>query len=155
MGVGTSLAVASLWMLVVGAGIGLVMQVLVIAAQNAVDHRDLGVATSSIAFFRSLGGAFGVALFGAMLANRLSANLARDLPRGGHGVDLAALRQSPDVIARLPAVLRADVVRAFADSLHVVYLSVIPFAVVAVLLSLWLEERPLRTDAHLQMTTGE
>jgi MFS family permease len=155
MGVGTSLATASLWMFIVGAGIGLVMQVLVIAAQNAVDHRDLGVATSSIAFFRSLGGALGVALFGAVLANRLSANLAHDLPGGGAHMNLGAIRQSPEVIARLPEAIRADVVQAFADSLHVVYLSVIPFAVVAVLLSLRLEERPLRTDAHLQMTTGE
>ena len=155
MGVGTSLATASLWMFIVGAGIGLVMQVLVIAAQNAVDHRDLGVATSSIAFFRSLGGALGVALFGAVLANRLSANLAHDLPGGGAHMNLGAIRQSPEVIARLPEAIRTDVVKAFADSLHVVYLSVIPFAVVAVLLSLRLEERPLRTDAHLQMTTGE
>jgi MFS family permease len=155
MGVGTTLAVASVWMFVVGAGIGLVMQVLVIAAQNAVDQRDLGVATSSIAFFRSLGGAFGVALFGAVLANRLSANLARDLPGGGRGIDLSALRQSPQRIAELPAALREDVVQAFASSLHVVYLSVIPFAVVSVLLALRLEERPLRTEAHLQMTAGE
>ena len=73
MGVGTSLAVAGVWMLIVGAGIGLTMQVLVIAAQNAVDYRDLGVATSTVAFFRSLGGAVGVALFGAILANLLLA----------------------------------------------------------------------------------
>jgi EmrB/QacA subfamily drug resistance transporter len=155
MGVGTSLATASVWMLIVGAGIGLVMQVLVIAAQNAVEHRDLGVATSSVAFFRSLGGALGVALFGAVLANRLSANLARDLPRGGRGIDLSALRQSPQRIADMPAALRGDVVRAFADSLHVVYLSVIPFAVIAVLLALRLEERPLRTDAHVRMGSAK
>jgi EmrB/QacA subfamily drug resistance transporter len=121
MGTGTSLAVAGLWMLIVGAGIGLVMQVLVIAAQNAVDQRDLGVATSSVAFFRSLGGALGVALFGAILANRLTANLAAALPAGGAGLDLSAIRQSPDRIAALPPALHSAVVGAFADALHVVY----------------------------------
>jgi MFS family permease len=154
MGPGTSLAVASLWMLIVGAGIGLVMQVLVIAAQNAVDYRDLGVATSSVAFFRSLGGALGVALFGAILANRLSANLAERVPAGAH-LDLSSIRQSPDAIAALPPALREVVVSSFAHALHVVYLSAIPFALVAAVLAWRLEERPLRSDSHLQMAAGE
>jgi len=154
MGPGTSLAVASLWMLIVGAGIGLVMQVLVVAAQNAVDYRDLGVATSSVAFFRSLGGALGVALFGAILANRLSANLAERVPAGAH-LDLSSIRQSPDAIAALPPALREVVVSSFAHALHVVYLSAIPFALVAAVLAWRLEERPLRSDSHLQMAAGE
>ena len=154
LGAGTSLAVASLWMLIVGAGIGLVMQVLVIAVQNAVDYRDLGVATSSVAFFRSLGGAFGVALFGAILANRLSANLAERVPAGAH-LDLSSIRQSPDAIAALPPALREVVVSSFAHALHVVYLSAIPFALVAAVLAWRLEERPLRSDSHLQMAAGE
>ncbi len=155
MGVGTSPALAAVWMLVVGAGIGLVMQVLVIAAQNAVDYRDLGVATSSVAFFRSLGGAVGVAVFGAILSNRLTANLAADLPHGGAGIDVAALRESPARIAALPAGVHGAVVGAFADALHVVYLSLLPFAVVALLLAWRLEERPLRETAHLQMPVGD
>ncbi len=110
MGVGTSLAVAGVWMLIVGAGIGLVMQVLVIAAQNAVDYRDLGVATSTVAFFRSLGGALGVALFGTILANQLTANLAADLHGLGSGIDLSTIRQSPDRIAALPPEVHTAVV---------------------------------------------
>ena len=154
MGVGTSLAVAGAWMLIVGAGIGLTMQVLVIAAQNAVDYRDLGVATSTVAFFRSLGGALGVALFGAILANRLTANLAANVHAGGAGLDLATIRQSPDRIAALPPAVHTAVVSAFADALHVVYLSVIPFAIAAALLAWLLEERPLRETAHIQMQVG-
>ena len=140
-------------MLIVGAGIGLVMQVLVIAAQNAVDYRDLGVATSTVAFFRSLGGALGVALFGTILANQLTANLA-DLHGLGSGIDLSTIRQSPDRIAALPPEVHTAVVGAFADALHVVYLSVIPFAIVAALLAWLLEERPLRETAHIQMQAG-
>jgi EmrB/QacA subfamily drug resistance transporter len=154
MGVGTSLAVAGVWMLIVGAGIGLTMQVLVIAAQNAVDYRDLGVATSTVAFFRSLGGAVGVALFGAILANRLTANLTADLHGGVAGIDLATIRQSPDRIAALPPGVHTAVVSAFADALHVVYLSVIPFAIAAAMLAWLLEERPLRETAHIQMQAG-
>ena len=140
-------------MLIVGAGIGLTMQVLVIAAQNAVDYRDLGVATSTVAFFRSLGGAVGVALFGAILANRLTANLTANL-HGGGGLDLATIRQSPDRIAALPPAVHTAAVGAFADALHVVYLSVIPFAIAAALLAWLLEERPLRETAHIQMQAG-
>ena len=112
------------------------------------------MATSTVAFFRSLGGALGVALFGAILANRLTANLAADLPGGGAGLNLTAIRQSPDRIAALPHALHSAVVGAFADALHVVYLSVIPFAIVAVLLAWLLEERPLRETAHIQMQAG-
>jgi hypothetical protein len=130
------------------------MQVLVIAAQNAVDSRDLGVATSTVAFFRSLGGAVGVALFGAILANRLTANLTADLHGGAAGLDVATIRQSPDRIAALPPAVHSAVVGAFADALHVVYLSVIPFAIAAALLAWMLEERPLRETAHIQMQAG-
>ena len=80
LGAGSSVWTASGYMLVVGLGIGLVMQVLVLAVQNSVDHRLMGVATSGAILFRQIGGSIGVALFGAVFANRLTANLADRLP---------------------------------------------------------------------------
>ncbi len=91
MEVSTSRLESSLYMLVLGLGLGMVMQVLIIALQNAVEHRDLGIATSTNTFFRSLGGAFGAALFGAILSGRLAYHLPRLLPP-----DAGADRPGPD-----------------------------------------------------------
>ena len=77
LGVGTAPWLASVYMLVVGVGIGLVMQVLVLVVQNDARQEDIGVATSTATFFRSVGGSFGVAIFGAIFAGRLSDQLAR------------------------------------------------------------------------------
>src|SRR5206468_8035958 len=82
--VGTSTLVAGAYMLVLGLGLGLVMQVLVLAAQNAVDYKYLGVASSGSTLFRQIGGSIGVALFGAVFANQLASNLATKLPAGAH-----------------------------------------------------------------------
>ena len=79
---GTPTWVAGLYMLLLGLGLGLVMQVLVLAAQNAVDYRLLGVATSGATLFRQVGGSIGVSVFGAIFANRLGVELAHRLPPG-------------------------------------------------------------------------
>ena len=79
VGVGTSLVVASLYMFVLGCGLGCVMQVLVLIVQNAVPHTELGVATSGATFFRSIGGSFGTAIFGAIFSNVLAGNLVEQL----------------------------------------------------------------------------
>ena len=87
------------------------MQVLVLAVQNSVQPRDLGVATSASTFFRSLGGSFGTSLFGAIFTSQVAANIARNLP----GADLAGdLTSSPGVIAQLPEAVRIGVIQAFA-----------------------------------------
>ena len=82
LAVGTSLVVADVYMLVVGLGLGFVMQVLVLAVQNAVDYEDLGVATATATLFRSMGGTIGVPIFGAIFANQLASHLASKLPPG-------------------------------------------------------------------------
>src|SRR5690606_37852298 len=82
MHAGTTTLEASFYMLVLGLGLGMVMQVLVIAVQNAVDYRDLGVATSGATLFRLIGGSLGTAVFGAIFAARLATILARTLPAG-------------------------------------------------------------------------
>jgi EmrB/QacA subfamily drug resistance transporter len=144
LGVGTAPWLASLYMLVVGVGIGLVMQVLVLVVQNDVRPQEIGVATSTATFFRSVGGSFGVAIFGTIFASRLSSQLSH-LPRAitahlGSGVHL-----NPEQAKQLPPNVHADFLQAFSHSLHGVFLwgmaiSAIPFA-----LSWLLKEVPLRT----------
>ncbi len=91
----------SLYMAVVGLGIGLVLQVLVLAVQNSVDQRDLGTAASANTFFRSMGGAFGVAIFGSIFNSRLNHYLGELLPSGVH-IDVAAVQGGPEPLAGLP-----------------------------------------------------
>src|SRR5207247_11369882 len=96
--VDTSTLVAGGYMLVLGLGLGLVMQVLVLAAQNAVDYKYLGVASSGSTLFRQIGGSIGVSLFGAIFANRLTHDLTRTIPAGAHvpaTADPAALKRLP------------------------------------------------------------
>lgn len=142
---GTSLAVGSAFTGVVGVGLGLVMQVLILAVQNAVDYTELGVATSTATFFRSMGGALGVAVFGSILNGRLTANLARLVPPSLlEGIDPSRLQGSPAEILRLPPEVRSLVVEAFGASLEVVFLSAVPVALAGLVVVLFLEEVPLR-----------
>jgi EmrB/QacA subfamily drug resistance transporter len=147
LGVGTAPWLASVYMLVVGAGIGLVMQVLVLVVQNDARPQDIGVATSTATFFRSVGGSFGVAIFGTIFASRLSGQLAHLPPsvvaRLGGGVHL-----SPAAARRLPPAVHADFLRAFAHALHGVFLWGAAIAVVPFVLSWFLREVPLRTTLH-------
>jgi EmrB/QacA subfamily drug resistance transporter len=144
LGVDTPPWVASVYMVVVGVGLGLVMQVLVLVVQNDARPQEIGVATSSATFFRSMGGAFGVALFGTIFASRLSDQLA-SLPRRvtahlGSGVQL-----NPVQIDQLPARIHDEVLHAFAHSLSGVFLFGMVLALVPFVLSWFLKEVPLRT----------
>jgi EmrB/QacA subfamily drug resistance transporter len=144
LGAGTASWLASVYMIVVGVGLGLVMQVLVLVVQNDARPEEIGVATSSATFFRGVGGAFGVAIFGTIFASRLSHRLA-GLPRSvtahlGSGVQL-----NPKQIELLPPHARLDVLHAFASSLHGVFLFGMALAAVPFVLSWLLREVPLRT----------
>jgi EmrB/QacA subfamily drug resistance transporter len=144
LGLGTAPWLASVYMLVVGIGIGLVMQVLVLVVQNDARPENIGVATATATFFRSVGGSFGVAIFGAIFAARLSHQLAH-LPQKvvahlGSGVHL-----SPDQVRRLSPTVHADFLHAFANALHGVFLWGLVIAVVPFALSWFLKEVPLRT----------
>jgi EmrB/QacA subfamily drug resistance transporter len=144
LGLGTAPWLASVYMLVVGVGIGLVMQVLVLVVQNDAKPENIGVATSTATFFRSMGGSFGVAIFGAIFAARLSDQLAgfphAVVERLGSGVQL-----SPAEADRLPPAIHADFLDAFAHSLHGVFLWGMAIAIIPFMLSWLLEEKPLRT----------
>ena len=137
MGVGSSTLQDAAYMLVLGMGIGGVMQVLVIIVQNGVPHSELGVATSGATFFRSIGGSFGTAIFGAIFANVLVGNLARHL----HGVSLphgfSAADATPALLSHLPAAVHAGFVAGYAESIQTVFLVAVPIAALAFLAS-WL-----------------
>lgn len=148
MGPSTSYLLASVYMLALGVGMGLVMQVLVVAVQNAVNAEDLGVATSSASFFRSLGGSFGTALFGSILTSRLAYHLGNLVP-SGEGTALVDLTGSPEMISQLPPQIRASVIEAFSASITTVFATAIPFVLIAFVLVLLLPELPLRATAHI------
>ncbi|MDA8391679.1 MAG: MDR family MFS transporter [Actinomycetota bacterium] len=138
---GTSYVMASVYMAVVGLGIGMVMQVLVLAVQNGLGHRYLGVSTSLVSFFRSMGGAFGTALLGAVLTSRLSSQLVRVVPPGVPVNRLAlAVTGSPAQLDRLPPALHRAAVTAFVHSLHAVFLYGVPIAMFGFVLSWALPE---------------
>jgi len=143
MRVETSLVTASLYMLVVGLGLGMVMQVLVLAVQNSVDYEDLGVATSGATLFRSIGGSLGTAVLGAVFAARLTAALSKVAP-GGAGAVLGGGGMDPSAIRRLPPAARGVFLDAFTHSLDYVFLVAAGVAVAAFLISWFLEERTLR-----------
>ncbi|MEV4146697.1 MDR family MFS transporter [Amycolatopsis sp. NPDC049691] len=136
---------ASAYMAVLGLGIGLGMQVLTIAVQNTVDYADLGVATSGVTFLRSIGSSFGAAIFGTVYANQLTPKLAA-LPVPP-GTDPRAL-QVPTALHALPEAVSAPVIKAYSDSLHVVFLAAAPVGLVALALAFFLKEVPLRDTAR-------
>jgi EmrB/QacA subfamily drug resistance transporter len=138
----TPTSVAGRDMLIVGLGIGLVMQVLVLAAQNSVPYRLLGVATSASTMSRQIGGTIGVAVFGAIFSNRLGHELAARVP--GAQVPTSA---SPDLVRHLPPAAREAYVGAVAAALHPVFLAAASVMLAGFALTWLLRDVPLRTTA--------
>jgi EmrB/QacA subfamily drug resistance transporter len=147
MGAATPAVVTAAYMVVLGLGLGGVMQVLVVVVQNSVTQKDIGVATSTATFFRSMGGSIGVPIFGAIFSNVLIAKLVTDLPKGFHlgGLSGGIGNASPQVLDKLPAAIHSGVVHAFSQSLGSVFLAGVPFAVIAFVLVCLIKEVPLRT----------
>jgi EmrB/QacA subfamily drug resistance transporter len=145
----TSSLVMDSYFFLLGLSLGLILQVLVIAVQNAADYADLGVATSGVTFFRSIGGSFGVAIFGSLFSARLATGLAHALAgvRLPAGFSAASAQSHPTLLARLPAALRAGVLDAYSSALDRVFLYAVPVAVAAFVLAWFLREVPLRSTA--------
>ncbi|MEU7711481.1 MDR family MFS transporter [Micromonospora chalcea] len=162
--VATSLWAAFGYMVVIGVGLGLCMQSLILAVQNAVSVRDLGAGTSSATFFRSLGGSFGVAILGAVLSSRLTSELAGRLPgalaqlppeqRAAVSAGGNFSINDPAAILALPAPVRAAVQAAFVESLHLVFLTTGLIAIVAVLVTLAMPNHQLRGTGPQGATGG-
>ena len=143
----TSRGTAAVFMVVFGVGFGMVSQILVLAIQNAVDRRDIGIATASANLFRSLGGSVGVAVFGAVFAGRLDTWLPREVPSGASHVDARSLQASPETLASMPATVHHGIAQAVAHSLDTVFLVGAPVAALGFLVVLFLKEVPLRGPA--------
>ena len=143
----TSRVLSSGYMLVLGLGVGMVLQVTLLAVQNAVSHADLGVATSSAQFFRTLGGSFGVAIFGSIMNARLLEELPRRIPadvvdslRG----QVTELLSTPTAIRALPREVASGVTSSVEIALQDVFFWAVPVMVLSFLLSWRLKEIPLR-----------
>jgi EmrB/QacA subfamily drug resistance transporter len=140
----TSVVTAGFYMFVLGVGLGLVMQVLILAVQNAVPYAQLGVATSAATLFRSIGGSLGTAILGAIFANRLSDELAGSLPDTPAARALASGALDPSHVQSLPAPLHDAYIGSFVDSFSTVFLIAAAIVAVAFVLAWFLEEQPLR-----------
>jgi EmrB/QacA subfamily drug resistance transporter len=128
---------SGLYMFVLGAGIGLVMQVMVLATQNEAPIADLGVATSTVTFFRTIGGSLGVSIFGALFTSRLTHLLGSAVPEN----------MTPAAINQLPAEQRAQTATAFADAITNVFLCAVPLVLIGWVLTWLLKEKALRTSS--------
>ena len=137
VGVGTSLVTVALYMFVLGVGLGCVMQVLLLIVQNAVPYSELGVATSSATFFRSIGGSFGVAIFGAIFSNVLVGNLVEHLGTAKLPKGLSSASVTPAILDRLPQAIHYGIAAAYAESIQTVFALAAPIAGIAFLVS-WL-----------------
>jgi EmrB/QacA subfamily drug resistance transporter len=142
MGAHTAQQTVTVYMVILGAGIGLTMQTMILAVQNAVQMSELGVATSSVNFFRSMGGSVGVALFGALFNTLLVRRLGTAVVGGAAGFTPASVRA-------LPEAARSVFVAGFADSLTTVFRYASPLVFVAFGLTWLLHEIPLRSSSHL------
>ncbi len=140
----------SIWMLVIGLGVGSFLQVMTLAVQNAVPRNELGVATASATFFRSMGSALGGAVFGAILTNRLAFHLKQLLPHQPLGGSVSSLSKSvqrglsPSLLHKLPPNITHDIYQAFVMSFHDMFLFAVPVLLLAFVVSLFLRETPLR-----------
>lgn len=141
----TSFTLVALYMVILGTGVGMLMQNLVLAVQNTLDVREVGSGTSTVAFFRTLGGAIGVSALGAVLSNRVGDLIVAGL--AGLGIDASALgaggTSTLPNLATLPEPVRLVVERAFGDAIADLFLVAAPVALVSLVAVLFLKEVPL------------
>ena len=154
----------SIYAIIVGAGLGLSMQTIVIALQNSVDYRDMGVATSANTFFRSLGSVFGSAIFGAVLNNRLAhymkngfTELAKKDPSAVVGVNLSpkgvtSIISNPQNFA---PIVHNTALDAYVNAFHIVFYAAAPITALGFIIALSLRELPLRTSHDYQEAREE
>ncbi|WP_063001342.1 MDR family MFS transporter [Nocardia mikamii] len=148
MGRTTGFWLQSLYMLILGLGIGLAMQVLTIVVQNTVPYQDLGTATSGVTFFRTVGSTFGTAIFGTLYSNQLEPNLRQALTEVP-GVP-PAVAQSPQLLHQLPYAQAIPIIDAYADTIDYVFRWVVPVAVVGFVVAWFLKQVPLRDSVRAE-----
>ncbi len=146
----TSHITLSVWMFIIGAGLGLFMQVATLAVQNSTKPKDLGTATSTVTFFRSIGSSLGGALFGSILAARLAHHIHDAVPGAANIAD-AALASG---ISNIPPEMKQIVLQAYVSSFHEMFLFALPFTIAAFFVALFLRESPLK-DSTLEIAEAE
>ncbi|HEY7009416.1 MAG TPA: MDR family MFS transporter [Jatrophihabitantaceae bacterium] len=157
VGTDTALWKTDLYMVVFGAGLGLNMQSIVLAMQNAVPPRDMGVATSAVTFFRQVGGSMGTAIFLSILFSNAATNIAANLDKAGIPLTAKGPVNLNDTskLASLPDAVRVPILDGFSDAMDTVFLVGAGVLVIAVVLSVLLKEVPLRTMSGLQAARAE
>jgi EmrB/QacA subfamily drug resistance transporter len=148
----------SIFAILIGAGLGLSMQTIVIALQNSVDFKDMGVATSSNTFFRSVGSTIGVAIFGSIYASRLAHYLPVAIQKTAAAdptavtpdvvKSLGHLQNNSAIIKTFKPVLQQNILHAFVQSFHLVFLAAAPVTAIGLIFALILKEAPLRSSAE-------
>lgn len=161
----TSFLSLAIYAIMLGAGLGLSMQTILIALQNDVEFKDMGIATSSNTFFRSLGGAFGTAIFGTIFSNRIAYYLEENLtklqqsnPKALEGFspdNIEAITVNTSIISTLPINLQEVVLGSFAQTFKVVFLAAVPVTFIGFLLSFLLKEKPLKSGADHSAARAE
>ena len=161
----TSFLSLAIYAIMLGAGLGLSMQTILIALQNDVEFKDMGIATSSNTFFRSLGGAFGTAIFGTIFSNRIAYYLEENLtklqqsnPKALEGFspdNIEAITVNTSIISTLPINLQEVVLGSFAQTFKVVFLAAVPVTFIGFLLSFLLREKPLKSGADHSAARAE
>jgi EmrB/QacA subfamily drug resistance transporter len=146
----TSRTIVTLEMILLGVGLGLIMQVLILAAQNAVDPANVGVATAGSTLFRQVGGSIGLAAFGALFANRLTSGLEGSLPPGMESAGAI----TPAAVAQLPPDVQGPFLEVFMSALQIVFTGAAAVTVIAFALTWFLREMPLRAHPNDAPPTG-
>jgi EmrB/QacA subfamily drug resistance transporter len=144
----TNIWILSSWMVVIGLGLGQLFQVPTLAVQNSVERKNMGTATSTVSFARSIGGALGGAIFGTILVSRLSHHLKEVLPHDAAAHVSNGLSGGFSQLAQLSPELKHDVLISYVRSFHDMFLVGIPFVVIAFFVALRLRETPLRDSTH-------
>ncbi|WP_067715429.1 MDR family MFS transporter [Nocardia yamanashiensis] len=147
MGAGTPFWKQALYMLILGLGIGLAMQVLTIVVQNSVPYADLGTATSGVTFFRTIGSAFGTTIFGTLYVNQVTPKLGAAVMEAKVPPEAA---QSPELLRQLPPEQAAPIITAYADSIDYVFRWVVPVAVLGFIVAWFLKQVKLRDSARAE-----
>jgi EmrB/QacA subfamily drug resistance transporter len=161
----TSFFSLSIYAILLGGGLGLSMQTILIALQNDVEFKDMGIATSSNTFFRSLGGAFGTAIFGTIFSNRIAYYLEENLAKlqqsnpealeGFSPSNIEAITVNTSIISTLPVELQEVVLGSFAQTFRIVFLAAVPITFIGFLLSFLLKEKPLKSGADHSAARAE
>jgi MFS family permease len=144
--VGTTQLTSALFYVVLGLGMGFLMQMVSLIAQNSVQQQDMGVASSARMFFQQIGGSLGVAAFGAVFARQLTSSLAAASGPGAH-ISASGGQLDPATVNTLPALIRHDVFLAIAHAVQHVFIWALPSAVVIFALAWFIKEVPLRGRA--------